>query len=125
MSAAMIPAFERTPTTVDGMRAVNAQWPIYARMMARIAGSITKDPDDRNDLIQSALVEFWEIDATRIDRADRGTRETDEEIPTGLLPGNARKFPRWPVVFPKEHPGDAATDASSRAVRWHQKQTAP
>ena len=67
MSAATIPPFEATPITSDGMRALGVQWPVFEKMIKRIAHTITKDPDDRKDLIQSAMVEFWEIDPTRND----------------------------------------------------------
>ena len=47
------------------MRALGVAWPVFARTIKRVAHKITKDPDQRDDLIQSAMVELWEIDPTR------------------------------------------------------------
>ena len=70
MSAAPIPPFERTPTTVDGMRALGTAWPKLERTVKRIAHAITTDEDDRKDLIQSAMVEFWELEPAHYDLSD-------------------------------------------------------
>ncbi len=109
MSAAMIPLDERTPTTVDGMRALGTSWPTFERMIRRAACKITKDPDDREDLIQVAQVELWEIDSTRRDLSDEEDVRDARRIMVkkmwqvwGRDHGGERKMAtslRWPVMM--------------------------
>ena len=65
MSAPMTLASQKTPLTAEGMRALGVAWPVFERTIKRVAHNITQDPDERDDLIQSAMVELWEIDPTR------------------------------------------------------------
>lgn len=65
MSARLTFASQMTPLSGDGMRALGAAWLVFERTIKRVAHNITKDPDERDDLIQSAMVELWEIDPTR------------------------------------------------------------
>ena len=65
MSAATTLPFEPTPMTADGMRALGEYWPKLERTIRRIAFAITPDEDDREDLIQSAMMEFWQLEPAR------------------------------------------------------------
>ena len=65
MSARLTFASQKTPLSGDGMRALGAAWLVFERTITRVAHNITQDPDERDDLIQSAMVELWEIDPTR------------------------------------------------------------
>ena len=65
MSAPMTFASQKTPLTAEGMRALGVAWPLFERTLKRVAHGLSKAPDDRDDLIQSAMVELWEIDPTR------------------------------------------------------------
>ena len=65
MSAPQTFASQKTPLTAEGMRALGAAWPVFERTIKRVAHRMTEDPDQRDDLIQSAMVELWEIDPTR------------------------------------------------------------
>jgi len=65
MSAPVNFMMQKTPLTADGMRALGVSWPVFERTIKGIAYNITEDPDKRDDLIQSAMIELWEIDPTR------------------------------------------------------------
>ena len=65
MSAPLTFASQKTPLTAEGMRALGVAWPLFERTLKRVAHCLSPAPDDRDDLMQSAMVELWEIDPTR------------------------------------------------------------
>ena len=53
--------------TGDVMEAYTRVWPHLQVEVERCARKITKDRDERDDLIQEARLELWRVDASRCD----------------------------------------------------------
>lgn len=60
-------AFQKTPKTADGRRALDASWIRMEGVIRRIAARITPAKDDQEDLFQVALVAYWEGEPARYD----------------------------------------------------------
>ena len=69
IQASLPPALSRV-VTAEGVRAFGESWAVLAPSMQRFARLMTHNRQDRNDLLQDAMVELWNLDTTRFDFND-------------------------------------------------------
>lgn len=62
------------PFVADTRLAVARAWPDFSRRLARVAQRMTRDPDEQQDLLQTALIELWKTDPTRFELDDPDER---------------------------------------------------
>lgn len=58
----------------DSRDAVARVWSQFEETLRRVSLRMTDDEDERDDLLQAALMELWLADPTRFDVRDRGER---------------------------------------------------
>ena len=56
--------------TGDARRACESAWPLFAPALTRVAERMTDDKDEREDLLQEAMIALWNADPTRFDLRD-------------------------------------------------------